>query len=115
MSHLLLASACGTLPCRIICSLCCSEVDAEGMVQEQFVQSAWKSSAGILVRLREANGPPPDGFALVLTVCVCVCVVAALGAGQLHQPREQRGDREDVAGGTVSFPLSRGNFILALL
>lgn len=56
-----------------------------------------------------------DGFALVLTVCVCVCVVAALGAGQLHQPREQRGDREDVAGGTVSFPLPRGNFILALL
>lgn len=27
----------------------------------------------------------------------------ALGAGQLHQPGEQRGDREDAARGTVSF------------
>lgn len=30
-------------------------------------------------------------------------ICTALGAGQLHQPGEQRGDREDVARGTVSF------------
>lgn len=33
------------------CWLCCSEVDGGCLVQEQFTQSAWKSSAGLLVRI----------------------------------------------------------------
>lgn len=37
------------------CWLCCSEIDEGGLAQEQFIQSAWKSSAGILVRFYEAN------------------------------------------------------------
>lgn len=28
---------------------CCSELDGAALVQEQLIQSAWKSSAGILV------------------------------------------------------------------
>lgn len=32
------------------CWLCCSEIDEGCLAQEQFIQSAWKSSAGILVR-----------------------------------------------------------------
>lgn len=41
-----------------------------------------------------ASGARVDSPSLVCT---------ALGAGQLHQPGEQRGDREDAARGTVSF------------
>lgn len=57
----------------------------------------------------ESTGSGPSQSALSLTVSNSVsvsnsdCVCAAVGAGQLHQPGEQGGDREDAAGGTVSF------------
>ncbi len=47
-------------------SLRCSELDGGGLVQEQFIQSAWKSSAGILVWPREADSPSAG--------CWCLCV-----------------------------------------
>lgn len=38
-----------------LCWLCCSKADEGCFAQEQFIQSAWKSSAGILVRVIQAH------------------------------------------------------------
>lgn len=77
--------------------LCFSETDDGCFAQEQFIQSAWKNKDGILV-----NGPDSIILWSICWLWLLPLCCAAVGTGQLYQPRKQTGDREDAAGRTVS-------------
>ena len=92
-------------------SLHCSNLGGKGLVvQDQFLQSGWKTNTGMLVYSASSTH---YSHAHSVLVCVCVFLTSvlfspeALGAGHLHHPGEPRADREHAVGRAVSFRAER--------
>lgn len=80
---------------HILCWFFCSKIDEGCLAQEQFIQSAWKSSAGILVRVLQ----PLWHWRSIVQCCKLVLIVASVlySPGSwtvLSAPKTDRWSRE---------------------